>query len=75
MEAITIKIVFDRKKEADSKSKKGLVPVRIIVNRKQVFFSTDIKVFKNQWNAGKERVKNSMQSDAYNAVIGDYLDL
>jgi len=74
METITIKVVFDRKKEADTKQKKGLVQVRITVARKSVFVSTGIKVFKNQWDAGKERVKNSMQSDAYNAVIDDYLN-
>lgn len=74
MKPITIKVVFDRKKEADTKKKKGLVQVRITCERRQMFVSTGIKVFKNQWDAGKERVKNSMQSASYNSVIDTYID-
>lgn len=74
MKPITIKVVFDRKNEADTKKKKGLVQVRITCERRQMFISTGIKVFKNQWDAGKERVKNSMQSASYNSVIDTYID-
>lgn len=74
MKAITIKVVFDRKGVANTKDKKGLVQIRVTIERKQTFVTTGIKVFKNQWDAGKERVKNSMQSAAYNAVIDDYIN-
>lgn len=74
MKPITIKVVFDRKNEADTKKKKGLVQVRITCERRQMFVSTGIKVFKNQWDAGKERVKNSMQAASYNSVIDTYID-
>lgn len=74
MKAVTIKVVFDRKHISDTKTKKGLVQIRVTVDGKQVFLSTGIKVFKNQWDAGKERVKNSMQSSIYNNVIDDYLN-
>lgn len=70
---ITIKVVFDRKKEADTKKKKGLIQIRVTKNRKQVFISTGIKVFKNQWDAGKECVKNSLQSESYNTIINTYI--
>lgn len=73
MEAITIKAVFDRKKEADTKSKKGLVQIRITVGRKSTYISTGIKILKNQWDKGKERVKNSRQSDTYNEIIESFL--
>lgn len=74
MKTITIKTVFDRKKVADNKKNKGLVQIRITVDRKTYYVSTGIKVLKNQWDTGKERVKNSMQSDAYNKIIDDYLN-
>lgn len=73
MQAVTIKAVFDRKNKADTKKKKGLVQVRVTAERKSVYLSTGIKVFKNQWDVGKERVKSSAQAEAYNAVIDDYI--
>jgi len=74
MKTVTIKVVFDRKKVSDTKTKKGLVQVRVTVDGKQAFLSTGIKIFKNQWDIGKERVKNSMQSDEYNKVIDNYVN-
>lgn len=74
MKTITIKTVFDRRNEADNTQKKGLVQIRVTAERRSAFISTGIKVFKNQWDVGKERVKNSVQSDTYNRVIDDYLN-
>ena len=73
MKAITLKVVFDRKKEATDR-KRGLVQVRVTMNRRSVFLSTGIKVLKNQWDPGKERVRKSAQANAYNAVIDNYLN-
>lgn len=72
MEAITVNAVFDRKKEADTKSRKGLVQVRVTVKRKSMYVSTGIKLFKNQWDSGRGCVKNSLQADEYNGIINSY---
>lgn len=73
METITVKAVFDRKNVADAKTRKGLVQVRVTMNGKSAFVSTGVKLLKNQWDAGGERVRNSLQADEYNGIISSYL--
>jgi len=73
METITIKAVFDRKGEADAKNKRGLVQIRITYKGKSAYVSTGVKLLKNQWDKGKECVKNSLQADEYNHIINAYL--
>lgn len=45
----TTKIVFDRKKVA-SKTKEGLVQVEVMYRRQRKYYTTGVKVKKNQWS-------------------------
>lgn len=44
----TVRVVFDRKKQA-TKEKKGLVQIEVLHMRERVFFSTGVKVYAGQW--------------------------
>lgn len=67
----TIKVVFDRKKQA-SRTKKGLVQIEIYHNRVRKYISTGVKLFSNQWDETK-RVINSDNSFEYNSIINRYV--
>lgn len=73
MKSVTINVVFDRKKTADNDKNKGLVQVRVTADRKTAYVSTGIKLFKNQWDERKERVKGSLQSNECNHIIDEYI--
>ena len=44
MKAVTLKVVFDRKRVADNTKNRGLVQIEVIYDRKQMFISTGIKI-------------------------------
>ncbi len=48
---ITQKIVFDRRKTA-SRTREGIIEIRVIVDRKAIYLSTGVRVHKNEWAAG-----------------------
>jgi len=49
------------------------VQIRITYKGKSAYVSTGVKLLKNQWDKGKECVKNSLQADEYNHIINAYL--
>lgn len=67
-----ISVVFDEKKVA-SKTKEGLVQVRIYHNHKRKFISTGVKVFADQWN-DKSFVKGRSDALLLNDQINDTLN-
>ena len=69
MKTVTLKVVFDRKHVADNTKNTGLVQVEVIYDRRQMFISTGIKVFKNQWDKSRMEVKGSVLSEQYNQTI------
>lgn len=48
---ITTKLIFDRRKMA-SRTHEGYVEVRITIDRKTMYISTGVRVYKNEWAAG-----------------------
>ena len=48
---ITQKIVFDRRKTA-SRTRDGIIEIRVIIDRKAIYLSTGVRVHKNEWAAG-----------------------
>lgn len=52
MERVSVKYVFDRKKEANNTHKQGLlqIEVRLVGSSKRVFISTGIKLYKKQFS-------------------------
>ena len=48
---ITQKIVFDRRKMA-SRTREGIIEIRVIIDRKAIYLSTGVRVHKNEWAAG-----------------------
>ena len=48
---ITQKIVFDRRKTA-SRTREGIIEIRVIIDRKAIYLSTGVRVHKNEWAAG-----------------------
>ena len=48
---ITQKIVFDRRKTA-SRTREGIIEIRVIIDRKAIYLSTGVRVHKNEWVAG-----------------------
>lgn len=48
---ITTKLLFDRRKTA-SRTHVGYVEVRVTIDRKQIYISTGIRVYQNEWAAG-----------------------
>ena len=69
MKTVTIKVVFDRKHVSDNRSTQGLVQIEVIYNRKQMYLSTGIKIFKNQWDKTHMEVKSSLLSEQHNRTI------
>lgn len=67
-----ISVVFDEKKVA-SKTKTGLVQVRIYHNHKRKFISTNVKVFADQWTE-KSFVKGRADAILLNEQINDTLN-
>lgn len=73
MKSVTTKVVFDRKGVADNSKKRGLVQVEVLYDRKQLFISTGIKIYKNQWDIKNMRVKQSLNMVDYNNTINSLL--
>lgn len=48
---ITQKIVFDRRKTA-SRTREGIIEIRVIIDRKAIYLSTGVRVHKNEWASG-----------------------
>lgn len=70
MANFNIKVVFDRKKTATA-AKKAAVQIQVNYDGQQWFFAADVHVFKNQWDKTRQRVRNSMMQDEYNALIDE----
>ena len=49
---ITTKIIFDRRGWCKQK-KKGIVEVRVTIDRQSIYISTGIQIYKNEWAAGR----------------------
>ena len=60
---ITTKLIFDRRGTA-SRTKEGYIEVRMIHQRKAVYISTGVRVYKNEWAAG--RIVNRQDADVLN---------
>ena len=69
MKTVTLKVIFDRKHVADNTRNTGLVQVEVIYDRRQMFISTGIKIYKNQWDRSRMEVKSSVLSEQYNQTI------
>lgn len=67
-----ISVVFDEKKVA-TKTKAGLVQVRIYYNHKRKFISTNVKVFSDQWS-DKTFVKGRSDALLLNDQINEILN-
>lgn len=68
MKIPTIQFVFDRKKTA-SKTKKGIIEMRITYLRKRKYMTTGIKCFPSQWSQDRESVVNSTDAVHCNQVL------
>jgi len=75
MNKITFRAVFDRKKEADTGKSRGLVQIEVYFNRQRRYFSTGVRVFKNQWHSARQCVCKSALMNEYNKTIETYLGL
>ena len=64
---ITTKIIFDRRKQA-TRTKDGIVEVRVTVDRKSMYISTGVRVYHNEWAAG--RVVNRHDAAVLNDRVG-----
>lgn len=64
----TIDFIFDRKKQANLKTK-GTVEMRITYMRKCKYLSTGIKCFPSQWDPSKEAVINSSDAIYCNQIF------
>ena len=60
---ITQKIVFDRRKTA-SRTREGIIEIRVIIDRKAIYLSTGVRVHKNEWAAGM--IVNRRDADVLN---------
>lgn len=69
----TTRIIFDRKRQA-SKTKKGLVHIEVLYNRKRKFISTGVKVFSDQWK-NKTMVTGRLDSIELNQKINAILNI
>ena len=49
---ITTKIIFDRRGWCKQK-KKGIVEVRVTIERQSIYISTGVQIYKNEWAAGR----------------------
>lgn len=67
---VQVRVVYDRKNQATTK-KAGLVQLEITFESKRKFMSTGIKVYKNQWRAG--RICGRGDAQALNDQINDQI--
>ena len=79
MKLPTVKLVYDRKNEADEfknpkRSKKGLLQVEIYYNRSRKWMSTGVKLYKGQWHENKW-VVNHPDSSNLNAQLKALLEI
>ena len=72
MEYPLISVVFDEKKVA-TKTKEGLVQIRLYHNKKRKFISTNVKVFADQWSE-KTFVKGRSDAMVLNEQINEMLN-
>lgn len=63
---MTTKLIFDRRGTA-SRTREGYIEVRIIHQRKAVYISTGVRVYKNEWAAG--RIVNRQDADVLNGRV------
>jgi len=68
MKIPTIQFVFDRKKTA-SKTRKGIIEMRITYLRKRKYMATGIRCFPSQWSQDKESVVNSTDAVHCNQML------
>ena len=68
MKIPTIQFVFDRKKTA-TKTKKGIIEMRITYLRKRKYMTTGIRCFPSQWSQSRECVVNSTDAVRCNQVL------
>lgn len=68
MKIPTLQFVFDRKKTA-TKTRKGIIEMRITYLRKRKYMTTGIKCFPSQWSQDKESVVNSTDAVHCNQVL------
>jgi len=68
MKIPTIQFVFDRKKTA-SKTRKGIIEMRITYLRKRKYMTTGIRCFPSQWSQDKESVVNSTDAVHCNQML------
>lgn len=75
-----IAIIYDRK-GLSSKSKEGIVEVRVTFNRQQKYYSTGVKVLPNNWDREQHVVRHKDQLllnskiDAIHNTIKDFITL
>lgn len=74
MKIPTVRVVFDRKKVATKKNK-GLIQIEVLYDRRRKFFSTGIKVYKDQWNDRKWVVNASNSYDLNDGIRKQVEDL
>ena len=74
MKNVSIEAVFDRKGVSDNSNCRGLVQVRVTYERKAMYISTGVKVFKNQWDRNHRRVKGSLLAEQYNKSINTIIE-
>jgi site-specific recombinase XerD len=63
---ITTKLIFDRRGTA-SRTREGYIEVRMIHQRKAVYISTGVRVYQNEWAAG--RIVNRPDADVLNTRV------
>ena len=68
MKIPAIQFVFDRKKTA-TKTRKGIVEMRITYLRKRKYMTTGVKCFPSQWSQDKESVVNSTDAVHCNQML------
>lgn len=68
---IEFDVVFDRRNRA-STSSKGSVEIRFSYGRKQKYFSTGVKVFRNQFSVHTKKVVKCADSELMNNTIESY---
>lgn len=68
MKIPSIQFVFDRKKTA-TKTRKGIIEMRITYLRKRKYMTTGIRCFPSQWSQSRECVINSTDAVRCNQVL------
>ncbi len=68
MKVPTIRFVFDRKKTA-TKTRKGIIEMRITYLRQRKYMTTGIRCFQSQWQADRECVVNATDAVYCNQML------